>query len=127
MDVEMVMNTQKAIFAAGCFWHIEEAFRQIKGVINVTSGYIGGTMKNPTYEDVCTDKTGHAEAVQVEFDAVGLTWRNPLHRPICPFPTNEVTGRRVKLHQYPVSVPTQDPGLSQSTVGRAKGRQHLKR
>ncbi|MCH8003640.1 MAG: peptide-methionine (S)-S-oxide reductase MsrA [Nanoarchaeota archaeon] len=61
-------KTQKATFAAGCFWHVEEAFRQVKGVVDVTSGYIGGTMKNPTYEDVCTDKTGYAEAIQIEFD-----------------------------------------------------------
>jgi len=59
---------QKAIFAAGCFWGIEETFRKVKGVVDVTSGYTGGHMKNPTYEDVCTDKTGHAESIQVEFD-----------------------------------------------------------
>ena len=59
---------QLATFAAGCFWHVEEAFSRIKGVVNVTSGYVGGKMKNPSYKDVCSDETGHAEAVQVEFD-----------------------------------------------------------
>jgi peptide-methionine (S)-S-oxide reductase len=59
---------EKATFGAGCFWHVEEAFREIKGVVKTEAGYMGGKMKNPTYEDVCTDETGHAEVVQVEFD-----------------------------------------------------------
>jgi len=58
----------KATFAAGCFWHVEDLFRKVKGVSSVISGYTGGTMPNPSYQDVCTDRTGHAEAVQVEYD-----------------------------------------------------------
>jgi peptide-methionine (S)-S-oxide reductase len=60
---------EKATFGAGCFWHVEADFRKVKGVTNVISGYTGGKTADPTYEQVCTDKTGHAESVLVEYDS----------------------------------------------------------
>lgn len=72
------MKTEKAIFGAGCFWGVEELFRNIKGVKSATSGYAGGTMENPTYQQVCSHTTGHAEVVEVEFDPEEVTYEQLL-------------------------------------------------
>src|SRR5437588_1750546 len=70
--------TETATFGAGCFWGIEAAFRRIPGVVDAVVGYSGGHTENPTYKDVCTDETGHAEVVQVTFDPATLTYEQLL-------------------------------------------------
>lgn len=72
------MATEEIIFGAGCFWGVEATFRKIKGVLNVTCGYSDGHTNNPTYNDVCTGTTGHAEVVLVEYDTDQITFQQLL-------------------------------------------------
>jgi peptide methionine sulfoxide reductase msrA/msrB len=71
-------KSSKAVFGGGCFWGVEESFRSLKGVIDTKVGYMGGKTKNPTYKEVCTDKTGHAEVVFVEFDPSVISYEQLL-------------------------------------------------
>jgi peptide-methionine (S)-S-oxide reductase len=69
----------KATFGAGCFWGVEAEFRQIPGVTRTAVGYLGGTLENPTYQDVCSDRTGHAEVVEVEFNPEVVSYETLVH------------------------------------------------
>lgn len=73
-----VIKTAKATFAGGCFWCMEAPYDKLPGVISTTSGYIGGTVKNPTYEQVSSGRTGHTEAVQVVYDPTKVTYEKLL-------------------------------------------------
>jgi peptide-methionine (S)-S-oxide reductase len=73
-----IKTLQLATFAAGCFWGVEESFSKIKGVKSTMVGYTGGRHTNPTYRDVCTDLTGHAEAIQVQYDPQEVTYEDLL-------------------------------------------------
>ena len=70
--------SETALFGAGCFWGVEATFRQIPGVLATSAGYAGGTTDQPTYEQVCTDRTGHAEVVQVTFDPARVAYEDLL-------------------------------------------------
>lgn len=72
------MKKEKAIFAGGCFWHIQEEFDKVKGVLETTVGYSGGTKKNPTYEEVSSEKTGHAESIEIIFDSEIISYEDLL-------------------------------------------------
>lgn len=78
MNKLLIITMEKATFGAGCFWGVEAAFRKINGVLNTTVGYMGGNLENPTYEEVCTDKTGHVEVVQVNYDSLKVTYEELL-------------------------------------------------
>ncbi len=76
ISMDFVPNGQRAIFAGGCFWGVEYYFKNTPGVISVTAGYTGGHTEKPTYEQVCTDKTGHAEAIEVVYDSTRTSFEN---------------------------------------------------
>ncbi|MBA2564643.1 MAG: peptide-methionine (S)-S-oxide reductase MsrA [Gemmatimonadetes bacterium] len=70
--------SEKATFGAGCFWGVEAAFRKVEGVLSTAVGYLGGTYENPTYKDVCSGRTGHAEVVEVTYDPARAAYEDLL-------------------------------------------------
>ena len=74
----MKQNHEVAVFGGGCFWCTEAVFDELNGVISVMPGYAGGSMNNPTYDDVCGGRTGHAEAIRIEFDPSAISYRDLL-------------------------------------------------
>jgi len=74
------MGNSKALLGAGCFWGVEEFFREIYGISDTKVGYAGGNFPNPTYQDVCSDSTGHAEVIQIEFDSTIISYEKILDK-----------------------------------------------
>jgi methionine-S-sulfoxide reductase len=78
-EARVDQSTEQATFAAGCFWGVEAYFRRVKGVVRATAGYSGGTTQNPSYEQVCTGRTGHAESVLIEYDPTLVSYERLLY------------------------------------------------
>lgn len=89
-DVRNGVLVESATFGAGCFWHVEQVFSRVKGVVSTSVGYMGGTLPNPTYQEVCMDRSGHAEVVEVTFDPAQVSYEDlletfwSLHDPTTP-------------------------------------------
>ncbi|MBN1910902.1 MAG: peptide-methionine (S)-S-oxide reductase MsrA [Pirellulales bacterium] len=116
---------EEATFAAGCFWGVEAAFRRVDGVVNTAVGYTGGHTINPTYEEVCTGATGHAEAVRVQFDPERVSYKELLdvfwasHDPT----TLDRQGPDVGS-QYRSAIYFHSPGQQQAAI---ESKEHLER
>ena len=78
-EKNIVKTLEQATFGAGCFWCVEAVFEQLDGVVDVRSGYTGGTTENPTYEAICTGKTGHAEVIQIDFNSTLISFEKLLN------------------------------------------------
>ena len=74
----MAQNTETAVFGGGCFWCTEAVFDELRGVVSVMPGYAGGSVKNPTYEQVCAERTGHAEVIRIEFEPSEISYKDLL-------------------------------------------------
>jgi peptide-methionine (S)-S-oxide reductase len=112
------MSTQIAVLGGGCFWCLEPAFLDLQGVVAVESGYAGGHVQHPTYEEVCSGGTGHAEVVRVEFDAQQLSYRDileaffGLHDPTTPDRQGNDVGPQYRSVIFTTSAAQQQEALS---------------
>jgi methionine-S-sulfoxide reductase len=116
---------EKVFFGAGCFWGVEETFRRVHGVTNTCVGYAGGHRKNPTYDDVCSHMTGHAEVVEVEFDPARISFDELLdefwqsHDPTIPHPTGSDHGGQYRSAIF-FTAPAQETAARASAARREK-------
>lgn len=123
----MILN--KAIFGAGCFWSVEEAFRQHTGVVSTRAGYAGGDTENPTYEEVCSGKTNHSEVVEVTFDTLRTSYSSLLdlfftvHNPFSGFRVEKLIKRQYLSLIIYFSKAQKDEALKKiSEISEAQGR-----
>jgi len=121
-------KTEKATFGAGCFWGVEEEFRRVPGVLDAISGYTGGSTENPTYEQVCYEKTGHAEAVEVTFDPAQVTYEQLLqvfwdnHNPTTPNRQGPDVGTQYRSAIFTHSDAQQTAAITSQKAMDASGR-----
>jgi peptide-methionine (S)-S-oxide reductase len=131
MQQNTVTTTEKATFGAGCFWGVEAAFREIPGVLNAVSGYEGGTLENPTYRDVCSDRTGHAEVVEVTFDPSRVSYARlldeffNLHDPTTPNRQGPDVGSQYRSVVFAHS--TEQTAAAETEIQRLNGAGKFKR